>query len=149
MASVDIESVIEIEAPPERVWQAMVDTELAWRWLGAFGFVPRLRHVFVIQPSRKRREARDFEGSVRCQVEVVEPNRRLRFSWTYADRPRTEVVFALTRITGGTHVRVVHSGWEAFEDLVEPDAMETALAALGEAWAEEVLPELKTLVETG
>jgi len=147
MATVDIESIIEIEAPPEAVWRTMVDTELAWRWLGAFGLVAEVRRLFVIQPSRKRREARDLEGAVRCQVEVVEPNRRLRFSWTYADRPRTEVVFALTPITGGTHVRVVHSGWDAFEDLVEPEAMETALSALGEAWANEVLPELKALVE--
>lgn len=147
MATLDIESIIEIEAPPQAVWRTMIDTELAWRWLGAFGFVATVSHLFLIQPSRKRRETRDLEGSVRCQVEVVEPNRRLRFSWTYGDRPRTEVTFVLTPITGGTHVRVTHAGWDAFEDLVEPDAIETALLALGEAWANEVLPELKLLVE--
>lgn len=147
MATDDIQSIIEIEAPPQAVWRTMIDSELAWRWLGAHGFVARVRQVFVIQPSRKRRETRDFEGSVRCEVEVVEPNSRLRFSWTYPGRPRTEVTFVLTPIFGGTHVRVIHAGWEAFEDLLEAEAMETALFALGEAWANEVLPELKVLVE--
>lgn len=147
MATVDIESIIEIEAPPQAVWRTMIDPERAWRWLGAHDFAARIRHPFVIQPSRKRRAAHDLEGGVQCEIEVVEPNRRLRFSWTYADRPRTEVVFILTPITGGTHVRVIHSGWGAFEDLVEPEAMETALSALGESWANEVLPELKALVE--
>lgn len=147
MATVDIEAIIEIEAPPEVVWRAMVDTELVWRWLGGFGFRPQVGHRFLMQPSRRRREARDLENAIPCRLEVLEPRRRLRFSWTYPGRPSTDVAVALTPITGGTHVRLTHTGWEAYEDEVEPDEVEIALQALGDNWANDVLPALKTLVE--
>ncbi len=149
MATVDIETIIEIEAPPEEVWRRMADTEAAWRWLGAFGFRATVGQTFVMQPSRKRRAENDLEGAIPCRVEVVEPRRRLRFSWTYPGRPTTDVAFALTPIIGGTHVRLTHSGWEAFADEVAPDHIEAALSALAEGWSEEVLPDLKMLVEAG
>ena len=149
MAIVDIEAIIEIEAPPDEVWRTMIETENAWRWLGGFGFRARVGQVFVMQPSRRRREARDLESAIPCRLEVLEPGRRLRFSWTYPGRPRTDVAIALTAITGGTHVRLTHTGWEAFEDELEPDEVETALLALGDSWANDILPALKTLVEEG
>jgi len=149
MATVDIETIIEIEAPPDEVWRRMVDTRAAWRWLGAFGFRPVVGHPFVMQPSRKRRDEADLEGAIQCEVEVVEPGRRLRFSWTYPGRPPTEVTLVLTPIPGGAHVRLTHAGWEAFEDEVAPDRIETAVAALAERWSDEVLPDLKALVEAG
>lgn len=149
MATVDIEAIIEIEAPPDVVWRTMVDTELAWRWLGGFGFRPKVGHLFLMQPSRRRREARDLESAIPCRLEVLEPGHRLRFSWTYPGRPSTDVAIALTPITGGTHVRLTHTGWEAFEDELEADEVEIALQALGDNWANDVLPALKTLIEDG
>ncbi|MCR5873369.1 SRPBCC domain-containing protein [Phenylobacterium sp. J426] len=147
MASADIEAIIEIEGPPERVWQVMTDTALAWRWLGAFGFRLKVGQTFVMQPSRRRRETDDLAGAIPCRLEVIDPNRRLRFSWMYPGRPATDVAIALTPIHGGTHVRLTHEGWEAYEDDVDPADMEAALLAIGEAWSEEVLPTLKALVE--
>jgi uncharacterized protein YndB with AHSA1/START domain len=146
MASDDIEAIIEIEAPPSRVWRTMVETAAAWRWMGAFGFKLRVGHTFVMQPSRRRREAEDLEGAVPCRLEVIDPNRRLRFSWMYPGQPETDVSIALTPIHGGTHVRLTHVGWEAYDD-VDPADLEAALQAIGDAWANEVLPDLKALVE--
>lgn len=145
----DIEAIIEIEAPPEAVWRIMTDTAMAWRWLGAFGFAPVVGQRFVLQPSPRRREARDFEGVIPCRLEVLDPNRRLRFSWSYPGRPPTEVTLALTPLTGGSHVRLTHTGWEAFEDDMQADDLEMALAALGASWADDVLPALKALAESG
>ncbi|MGA0608240.1 SRPBCC family protein [Phenylobacterium sp. VNQ135] len=147
MSDNDVEAIIEIEAPPAAVWRVMIDTELAWRWLGAFGFRPNVGQLFVMQPSRRRRETTDLEGAIPCRLEVVEPNRRLRFRWTYPGRPSTDVTLTLTPITGGTHVRLTHTGWEAFDDEVNPARMDAALAALRDAWANTVLPALKAEVE--
>lgn len=147
MASIDIEAIIEIEASPAEVWRVMVDTRLAWRWMGAFGFRARVGQHFVMQPSRRRREADDLEGAIPCRLEVLEPARRVRFSWMYPGRPPTDVAIALTAIPGGTHVRLTHLGWEAYEEEVVPADMEAALAAIAGAWSEDVLPSLKVLVE--
>ncbi|ACG76923.1 hypothetical protein PHZ_c0509 [Phenylobacterium zucineum HLK1] len=147
MDSDDIETVIEIAASPEAVWRVMTDTALVWRWMGGFGFRPRVGHTFVMQPSRRRREAGDLTDAIPCRLEVLDPRRRLRFSWTYPGRPPTDVAIALTPIPGGVHVRLTHSGWDAFEAELEPAEVELAMLAIGEAWANEALPALKTLAE--
>jgi uncharacterized protein YndB with AHSA1/START domain len=149
MATVDIDTTIEIEAPPERVWDIMVDPARSWRWLGAFGFQPRVGQRFVMQPSRRRREAGDLTDAVPCRLEVVAPPRRMRFSWSYPGRPSTDVAIALTPIVGGTHVRLTHVGFEALEADLEPSDVEIAVAALADSWANETLPALKALAEEG
>lgn len=139
----EIEAVIEIEAPPARAWRALIEPDLVESWLGALGYFPKLGRVFYMQPDAKKRDAGDIEGATHCQIDVLEPQRRLRFSWYYPETPKTYVTLTLTPIPGGTHVALVHAGWEPFGPDVRP-----IRDALADGWSGNALPQLKALVES-
>jgi uncharacterized protein YndB with AHSA1/START domain len=92
--------IIECELPEsrEKVWQALTVPELLAKWL-----LPD-------------------DGSIECNVLEVEPQRRLRLSWREVERTdqpaydhtlHSVVTFELSEtLTGGTHLRLVHEGFE-------------------------------------
>ena len=57
---------------------------------------------------------------------MLDEPRRLSFSWGFPDIPDTWVDIRLRRIAGGTHVRLIHSGWDQFEER-ESEAMRGGL----------------------
>jgi uncharacterized protein YndB with AHSA1/START domain len=139
----DITSVIEIAAPRERVWLALSEPGLVIQWMGCLRFAALPGHIFYLQPHRARREAGDVTDAIACRVEVVDAPRRLSFSWGFPDTPDTWVDIRLRRIPGGTHVRLVHSGWDQFDDR----ETEEVRGGMGQAWHTVALPALRVVAE--
>ncbi|MEO8113506.1 MAG: SRPBCC domain-containing protein [Phenylobacterium sp.] len=141
----DIETIIEIEAPRPRVWAAMTGPATVEAWLGSLQFRPAPGHVFYMQPDAARRATGDIAGATHCRIEHLEPPRRLVFTWDYPEAPTTSVAIRLSLITGGTHVRLTHSGWSQFKG----PQIQFIRDGLAEGWSEVALPSLRRLVEAG
>lgn len=139
----DITSIIEIAAPRERVWQALSDPAQVVQWMGCLGFRAEAGHLFYLQPDRARRTAGDVTDAIACRIEVLDRPRRLSFSWGFPDVPDTWVDIRLREIPGGTHVRLVHSGWDQFDDRETEDVR----GGLGRAWHTVALPALRAVAE--
>jgi uncharacterized protein YndB with AHSA1/START domain len=139
----DVEAVIEVAAPRERVWRALTEEPLVREWMGCLGFRARPGALFYMQPDRERRTAGDIRGAIVCRVQVLDAPRRLSFSWTFPDNPQTHVDIRLRAIAGGTHVKLVHSGWDQFD----PEATERVREGLARGWYEVALPALRRVAE--
>ena len=139
----DVQSIIEIAAPREQVWQALTRPDLVVQWMGCLQFRPEAGHIFYLQPQRALREARDITDAIACRIEILDAPRRLAFSWGFPDVPDTFVNIRLRRISGGTHVRLVHSGWDQFEARETEDVR----GGLGRAWHTVALPALRKVAE--
>jgi len=140
----DIASIIEIAAPRERVWRALTEPALVTQWMGCLQFAPLAGHVFYLQPDRARRIAGDVTDAIACRIEILDQPRRLSFSWGFPDVPDTFVDIRLRNIPGGTYVRLVHSGWDQFDDR----ETEEVRGGLGYAWHTVALPALKAVAES-
>ena len=139
----DVTSIIEIAAPRPRVWQALSEPALVVQWMGCLRFRAEAGHVFYLQPDQARRAAGDVTDAIACRIEVLDRPRRLSFSWGFPEVPDTWVDIRLREIPGGTHVRLVHSGWDQFEDR----ETEEVRGGLGRAWHAVALPALKAVAE--
>jgi uncharacterized protein YndB with AHSA1/START domain len=122
----------EIAAPPERVFQALVDQKQLFIWWGrepsleltSFEMSPRQGGTwqFKCKPRKGQHEdiakdlAKKGEQEFEAHGEVLEsvPPRLLVWSWTanYHEKPevRTVVKWELEPTATGTRVRVTHSG---------------------------------------
>ena len=113
------EIVVEETLPhaPELVWKTLTTPELMGRWLmqpTGFAPVPGTRFTYRTSP------AGAWDGTIRCKVLEVEPNRRLVYSWQggdaanvgYGSRLDTTVTFTLVPVAGGTRLRIVHAGFQ-------------------------------------
>jgi uncharacterized protein YndB with AHSA1/START domain len=139
----DISQSIDISAPVERVWTAMTSEGLVEQWLGCLGYKAELGHVFYMQQAPARREAGDTTGATHCELLRLDPPREMRFSWYYPELPKTEVSIRLTPTAEGTHVELVHSGWDRFDE----DQIRAIRDALEGGWKSFVLPQLKRVAE--
>ncbi len=74
---------VDVEAPPEEVWEALVTEEGRERWLG--------------EPERD------------IHIEVLDAPRRLVWWWAGADQPATRVEFLIVAAPAGTRVTVTES----------------------------------------
>ena len=102
---------------PEIVWKTLTSGELMARWLGMtptdFAPVVGQRFTYATTP------AGEWDGTIRCKVLEVTPNRRFAYSWKggheanagYGSRLDTIVAFTLDPAEDGTRLRVVHSGF--------------------------------------
>jgi uncharacterized protein YndB with AHSA1/START domain len=86
-----IDSVIvecELPDPPEKVWRALTEPDLVAEWLTA-----------------------DEPAPIEREVVLEEPHRLLRVAWRDGRDIESHVTFELERTsTGGTNLRVVHTG---------------------------------------
>ncbi|MEO7751863.1 MAG: SRPBCC domain-containing protein [Terracoccus sp.] len=99
-------TAIDIDAPPEKVFEFLVTDEGMTSWMGQWA---------SLDPVRGGRFAVDIAGHpVRGVFLEVDPPRRVSMSWGYAgneDLPpgSTTVSFELLATPGGTRVEVVHA----------------------------------------
>ena len=105
----------ELEEPPEKVWRALTVPDLLAAWLMPNDIRP--------QTGARFRFAGDAAtGDIDCEVLAADPHRLLRLRWRSPADHRTggarapdldsEVAFELDRTAqGGTHLRVIHSGF--------------------------------------
>jgi uncharacterized protein YndB with AHSA1/START domain len=113
--------------PAEKIWHMLTASELIEKWLMPNDFAPVVGHRFNF----RTRPIGNFDGVVHCEVLACEPPLLLRYSWcggSDADPARgsrldTEVTWTLTRVEGGTHVRMEHDGFMLPKDSFAFDAM--------------------------
>jgi len=121
-----ITSEIHIAAPPERVFQALVDPEQVVKWWGGQGEEQSFRCTHFecdLRPGGKWRsvgvdaEARPFE--VAGEVLEVNPPRLLVYTWvaSWSAQVKTTVRWELEPTDRGTLLRHQHSGLRAHPDL--------------------------------
>lgn len=101
---------------PETIWKALTNGALMGRWLmppTGFEAVKGNRFTFQTTP------AGEWDGRIRCQIIEVVANQRLAYSWQgghetnigYGSKLDTIVTWTRAKASGGTHVRIVHSGF--------------------------------------
>jgi uncharacterized protein YndB with AHSA1/START domain len=102
--STETRSVIverEIPHPPEKIWRALTQPHLIEEWLMKNDFKPVVGQNFKLRA--------DW-GAVDCQVQTVEPNKTLSYTWA-AYGLDSVVTWTLTPAGTGTHLRMEQSGF--------------------------------------
>jgi uncharacterized protein YndB with AHSA1/START domain len=101
---------------PETIWKVLTTGELIGRWLmAATGFEPVKGKHFTFQTT----PAGAWDGVIHCLVLDSVPHERLIYEWRggddgnvgYGSRLNTVVDLTLSRVEGGTRIRLVHSGF--------------------------------------
>ena len=101
----------------EVIWKTLTIGALMGRWLmmQPTGYAALVGNRFTYQTT----PAGPWDGVIQCEVLEVRPNERLSYSWHgghesnngYGSQLDTVVTFTLTKVDGGTRLRVVHSGF--------------------------------------
>jgi uncharacterized protein YndB with AHSA1/START domain len=118
---------------PETIWQTLTTPALMGRWLKMTpsGFEATKGTHFSYQTT----PAGAWDGVIHCEVLEVTPNERLVYAWKgghegnvgYGSRLETVVTWTLSRVGGGTRLRLVHSGFVLPRN-------DTAFKGMGEGW---------------
>jgi uncharacterized protein YndB with AHSA1/START domain len=91
----------EIPHPPEKIWRVLTQPHLIEEWLMKNDFKPVVDHRFNL---------RGDWGAVDCQVQTVEPNKTLSYTWN-AMGLESVVTWTLTPTSAGTRLRMEQSGF--------------------------------------
>jgi uncharacterized protein YndB with AHSA1/START domain len=118
---------------PETIWKTLTTSELIGCWLKMTptGFEPVKGKDFTMRTT----PAGAWDGVIRCQVLEAVPNERLAYVWSggheanvgYGSRLDTVVTWTLSKVEGGTRVRMVHAGFVLPRN-------ETAFKGMSEGW---------------
>ena len=106
----DIVLDYELDEAPEKVWRALTRPELVAAWLGPNDIEAEVGRRFSLEPTPGK--------PVDCEVLEADPERRLSYLWREADERGgavdSTVTFEVTPTPlGGSHLRLVHSGFRA------------------------------------
>lgn len=97
----------DLQHPPEKVWRALTDPALLAEWL-----LPVID--LELEPGAaftfKTQAYPGWDGIVNCRMLEIEPQRKLRYTWSvpFLD---TVVTFTLTPTETGTRLSLVQSGF--------------------------------------
>ena len=97
--------------PPEKVWRALTEGPLIAQWLMKNDFEPAVGRKFQLRSE----PVPQWDGIINCEVLVVEPLKRLSYSWGTMGL-ESVVLFTLTAGGGGTRLRMEHSGFPMDND---------------------------------
>lgn len=111
---------IDIEAPPEAVWDAVTDPAQLASWWGSPDTYRTMNWQVDLRPGGKwssdsARVDGTQEGHVHGEYLEVDKPRLLVFTWkaSWDDFSETVIRIDLTETKTGTHVKVRHSGFAA------------------------------------
>ncbi|WP_267643932.1 SRPBCC family protein [Haloarchaeobius amylolyticus] len=139
-----IEHETVYEHPPERVWQALTESDLLAAWLmenDLDEMVEGETFQFEDDPVPLL-----WDGTVECEVLEVTPPERLKISWDGGGmNPETTVTWELESVDGGTRLRLAHEGLDGLRGLI----MKTGLRGGWQSMHEKHLPELLDRVAAG
>jgi len=98
----------EFPHPPEKLWRALTQPHLIEEWLMKNDFKPVVGHHFNLRG--------EWGGVLDCKVLVVEPHKRLSYTWDFrhddaAFDLKSVVTFTLTSTATGTHLRMEQAGF--------------------------------------
>lgn len=117
---------------PEMVWKTLTTPELIGRWLmKPTGFEPTKGSRFTYQTT----PAGAWDGVIHCEVLEATPNERLVYRWNsgddanagYGSRLETIVTWTITKVDGGTRLRLIHSGFRTPKN-------DSAFKSMSEGW---------------
>lgn len=113
--SVIVERVIP--HPPEKIWRALTRGHLIAEWLMQNDFQPIVGRKFNF----RSQPMPHWNGVTDCEVLIVEPERRLAYSWNSSGEEaakglKTIVTWTLTPADGGTHLHMEQSGFRPEEE---------------------------------
>ena len=102
-------------APVNKVWEALTDNAKMKQWyFDIADFKPEVGFEFEFTGG----DPNDKMYLHKCVVKVVEPNKKLAYSWRYDGyEGESLVTFELTEEGSGTHIKVTHTGLETFPPL--------------------------------
>ena len=114
---------IDIEAPPQRVFDAWTDPAQLAAWWGDDEFYHTREWTCDVRPGGRWHCAGSGGGKMAGEFEVggeytvVEPPHRLGFTWkpTWDSGVVTDVLIELTPAGAGTHLRLTHTGFATVE----------------------------------
>ncbi len=133
----DIRKTAVLNAPVQKVWEAVATSEGIAAWYMQNDFKPQVGHEFHLQTPF---------GATPCKVLEVDPPRRLSFTW---DDFGWRVSFELKELDGRTEFTLVHSGWGAPDDII-PRSGQTHAAihdVMNNGWEPIVNDNLRKAVE--
>ncbi len=116
----------------ETIWKTLTTADLLARWImQPTGFEAVVGKTFTFQTT----PAGAWDGTIRCEVLEVAPNRRLAYAWRSGDAGNvgygalldTVVTWSLDPVEAGTRVRMVHSGFVLPKN-------DTAYKGMSEGW---------------
>jgi uncharacterized protein YndB with AHSA1/START domain len=96
---------------PEKLWRALTESPLIAQWLMKNDFEPVVGRQFQFRAEPMP----NWSGIVDCEVLVVEPLKRLSYTWG-ALGLGSVVLWTLTPAEGGTLVRMEQSGFGPEDD---------------------------------
>jgi uncharacterized protein YndB with AHSA1/START domain len=117
---------------PDVLWKTLTTPELMGRWLmEPRGFEPTKGNRFTYQT----KSAGAWDGVIHCEVLEATPNERLAYTWNggddanpgYGSRLETVVTWTITKVDGGTRVRLIHSGFRTPKN-------DSAFKSMSEGW---------------
>ena len=97
--------------PPEKIWRALTQGPLIKEWLMDNDFQPVIGHRFTFRST----PVPNWDGIIESEVMVVEPNKKLSYSWGTMGLGSV-VVWTLEATEGGTVVRMEQSGFSADQE---------------------------------
>ena len=103
--SIEVDQYLPHE--PATVWRALTDPERLGRWLMPTDFAPVVGHRFTFRTGPQP----GFDGTVRCEVLALEPERLLRWSWRGGTLDST-VTWTLSPEGRGTRLFLRHEGFD-------------------------------------
>jgi uncharacterized protein YndB with AHSA1/START domain len=96
----------ELPHPAQKIWRALTQGALIKEWLMDNDFQPVVGHKFNFRSTPMPK----WDGVIDSQVLVIEPNKKLSYSWN-ALGLESVVVWTLVPTKGGTLVRMEQSGF--------------------------------------
>ncbi|HWB79810.1 MAG TPA: SRPBCC domain-containing protein [Nannocystaceae bacterium] len=108
------------DSPIEEVWAAFTDREELAQWLMPNDFAPVVGHRFQF----RSKPMPGWDGTIDCEVLVLEPPTRLSYTWTNAkNKLDTVVTWTLAPVNGGTQVVLEHTGFAGLKGLLLSEMM--------------------------
>ena len=96
----------ELPYPPGQIWRALTEGSVIKEWLMDNDLQPVVGHRFNFCSTPMP----NWNGVIDCEVLVVEPNKKLSYSWNSMGL-ESVVVWTLVATSGGTLVRMEQSGF--------------------------------------
>jgi uncharacterized protein YndB with AHSA1/START domain len=97
--------------PAEKIWRALTEGPLIKEWLMDNDFQPVVGHGFSFRST----PVPNWNGVIDSEVLVVEPNKKLSYSWGTMGM-ESVVVWTLVPTSGGTLLRMEQSGFGSDQD---------------------------------
>ncbi|MGH7440554.1 MAG: SRPBCC family protein [Polyangiaceae bacterium] len=96
--------------PPAKVWRALTEPELVSKWLMKTDMKLAVGQPFTF----KMQPQGGWDGVIDCEMKEIEPQKRLRYSWTSMGMT-TVVTWTLAEAKGGTRVQLEQAGFPVAE----------------------------------